>query len=172
MATAIVTLMSVAFLIMGISSMAQGSFKSVTVLSDAWTQMEDISEEQSRTRIEVIETSHSPPTVDVTVKNAGSKSLEDFSAWDVLSEYYDAGGVYYTTSLTYTTAASPGDDEWTVTGIYLDASGSVAEVFQPNVFNPEEEMVVRLKLSPAARTSSQNLLVIGTPNGVSVSTMY
>lgn len=172
MATAIVTLISVAFLIMGISSMAQGSFKSVTVLSDAWTEMEDVSEEHSRTKITVLTTGHSPPTVDVTVKNAGSKSLENFSAWDVLSEYYDTGGTYYTTSLTYTTAASPGNDEWTVAGIFLDASGSVAEVFQPNVFDPEEEMVVRLKLSPAARTSSQNLLVIATPNGVSVSTMY
>ncbi len=172
MATAIVTLISVAFLVIGVGTLAQGSFKSVTLMTDAWSSLEDTSGEISHTKIEVLSTAHSAPTVDVTVKNSGLEPLRDFASWDLLVQYYNSVGTYYAKSLTYTTAAAPGNDEWTVTGIYLDASASVAEVFQPSVLDPEEEAVIRLKLSPAARTSPQNLLVIGTPNGVSVSTMY
>ena len=172
MQTAIAAALGIAFLLSGLGVLAQSGFTSINVLTEAWDSMEERSSEIADTRIEVLSSSHSAPNVDVTLKNSGLFSLGNFDEWDVLVQYYEAGGTYHADRLTYTTAAAPAGDQWTVTGIYSDASALTTEAFQPNIFNPDEEMIIRLNLSPSARSSPENQAAIATPNGVTVSTLF
>lgn len=61
---------------------------------------------------------------------------------------------------------------WTVEGIYLDAGGSVVEVFEPGIFNPDEEMVIQVKIDPAVGGGTTNMVTLSTPNGVSASAAF
>ena len=172
MANAITTLLTVAVVLVAVALIGQSSFKSMDTLSTAWKEMEVRTGQIARTNIQVLSTSYTAPQVDITVKNTGLVALKDFSAWDVVVLYYEADGTYHPRWLPYTATNPPGDNQWTVVGIYVDAATSTAEVFQPNILDPEEEMVIRLRLSPAAASNGQNLAIIATPNGVSVSTMF
>ncbi len=171
MASAIVTLITVAVVLAGVALMSQSTFTSMKQLSDAWKQMEVTSGEITRTALEVVSTNHAPPQVDVTLRNAGQTSLLDFELWDVIAQYYENNGTYHVVHLTYTSSPVPGDNQWTVEGIYIDAGASTPEVFQPNILDPSEEIVVRMKLAPGARSPGQNLAVVSAPNGVSALTM-
>ncbi|MBI4294924.1 MAG: hypothetical protein HY669_02010 [Chloroflexi bacterium] len=172
MANLIVTLISVAVILAGVSSMAQGSFRSMDGLSDAWRQMEVRAGSIARTELEVVSTYHSGSRVDVTLKNSGQTSLQDFDAWDVVAEYYENSGTYHQLWVAYTTESLPGDNQWTVTGIYLNDAGSQPEVFQPDIFDPGERLVIRMRLVPPPKNGADHHAVIGTANGVSVSTIF
>lgn len=172
MANLIVTLMSIAVILSGVSLTAQGSFKSMANLSDDWKQMEVRSGDIARTGLEVINTYESSPYAYITIRNSGQTSLANFEAWDVVVQYYDSSNNYHQLWLPYTTSLPPGNNQWTVAGIYVDASRGIPEVFQPNMFDPGEQMIIRIRLSPAAKQSAHNLVVIGTPNGVTASTMF
>ena len=168
MSNAIVTVIMTALLLAGVSILAQGSFTAVGNVSDSWKQMETRSAALSRTDLGVVSTSYATPTLDVTVKNTGGEALRDFGQWDVVVQYYETDGTYHTTYLPYTTGTVD-TNEWQKVGIYLDASASTAEAYQPDIFDPTEELVLRLSVTPVADESANNLVVIGTPNGVTVS---
>ena len=163
----------VAVLLIGAGVLVQGAIKWMTQTSDAWTDREARSSEIVRTNISVLSTDKSTsPYVDITLKNVGQTPVRDFTAWDVIVEYYEADNTYHQVWMPYTTSAPPGSNKWTVTGLYLDAGTSTVEKFQPNILDPEEEMVIRVELSPVAGVSSNNRVVISTPNGVSVSSAF
>lgn len=172
MSNAIVALISVALILSSVALTAQGSFKSVSILSDSWVQMEKRTKDISRTNIEVTNTQRTGGQVDVTIRNSGQTSLRDFSNWDVIMQYYDNSGIYYEKWIPYTSNPVPGNNQWTVVGIYTDAGASTAEVYQPDIFDPSEYMKLRVILSPAPKSSSTKLVVIGTVNGVSVSSNF
>ena len=172
MGTAIATLISFALVILAMGIIAQGTFKSAVDLWDAWSHMEVLSGDIARTQVRAVSVTHSPPLIDLTLENSGQQSLLDLSQWDVVLQYYEPDGTYHQVWLPYTSSASPADNQWTVTGIYLDAETSKSEVYQPNVFDPGEEMVIRVKISPAATDTPGNMIVVGTANGVSVSLLF
>jgi hypothetical protein len=171
MSNAIVTVIMTALMLAGVSILADGSFTAVGNVSESWKDMEVRSSALSRTNLSVLDLSYATPTLDVTVANIGGESLRDFGKWDVVAQYYETDGTYNTTYLTFTTAAL-GNNEWQKQGIYLDASASTAEAHQPEILDPGEELVVRLTLDPAADTAANNLIVIGTPNGITVSAPF
>ena len=163
------TLFMAVLLLVGVAVIAQSALSALGNLSDAWKQMEARSSEISRTEFASVSTSHNPPNVDVTVSNTGKLPLHSFADWDVVAEYYETDGTYHQVWLPYTTAAVPGENQWTVTGVYLDAGASIPEVFQPGILDPGEEMVIRVNMTPAADTAVTNQVIIGTPNGISLS---
>lgn len=171
MANAVVTLMLVALMLTGVAVMARGSFTSVDLLAEAWSRMEARSGDIARTELEVVSTSRNAQMVDVVLRNAGQTGLRDFEEWDVIIQYYQASGTYYQVWLPYAESDPPGNNQWTVEGIYVDAAAAEAERFQPGIVDPDEEVKVRIKLSPAARTEA-NQAIIGTANGVSISTLF
>ncbi|MBF8266818.1 MAG: hypothetical protein HW388_326 [Dehalococcoidia bacterium] len=171
MANAVVALLLVAFTLFGVTLMAQGSFVAMNQVSDGWKQMEERSVERAHTEMEVLDTGGTPFLEEVTLRNSGSTPLRDFEKWDVIVQYYQSDGTYHQRWLSYTEASPPGDNQWTIAGIYVDAGASQAEIFQPGILDSAEEMVIQLKLSPAAR-SSGNQVIIGTPNGISVVTSF
>lgn len=151
--------------------MAQSSFRSMDVLSDAWTQMEVRSGDIARTEIEIVSHSHGTGRVDVTIRNTGKILLRDFEQWDVIMQYYESNGTYHQVWLPYTASYPPGNNQWAVKGIYIDANGTSSEVFQPDILDPTEYVVIRIIVSPAYKNDGQNRVTIGTPNGVTVSSM-
>ena len=54
----------------------------------------------------------------------------------------------------------------------MNATTEEAEVYEPNVFNPGEEMVLRLNVSPAIPGDTDNLVTIATANGVTLAAPF
>ena len=97
--------------------------------------------------------------------------MNQFDRWDVTVQYRGTDDGYYIKRLAYT-AGAPGDDQWTVTGIFLNAATADPEVFEPSILNPEEEAVLQLKLNPGVKAGSTNLVTIVAPNGVSIPIIF
>ena len=169
MSNAIVTVIMVALMLSGVSLLASTSLTAVGNISESWKDMEVRSGALTRTDIRAISTSYTTPILEVTVENTGREALRNFAKWDVLVQYYETDGTYHTKYLAYTTASPVADNTWGTAGIYIDASAAKEEAFQPNILDPSEEVVIRLKVSPSANGAANNLVVIGTPNGVTVS---
>ena len=105
------------------------------------------------------------------MRNTGSTKLSDFAEWDVIVEYYQDSGDMVMAWLPYTTGAL-NDNQWQVAGIYMDAASLSSEVFEPNILDPGEEMVVRLKVQPSVGLTTTNRISLGTANGVTASTIF
>ena len=110
-------------------------------------------------------------TVDITISNIGDVPLSRFEDWNVIFELRDPGSLNFA-YLTYTENASPGSNEWTVSGIYRNASTLLAEVVDPNILNPGEEMVIRANPSPSVVAGYYDRATFSTPNGVTVKVIF
>ena len=163
---AVVVLICIALIVFGGMTMAQGFLSST---DSAALSMEDITVtkgETMRTEISLIDARRiGADLVEVTLGNTGQLKLASFSKWDVIIQYYDVDHAYYTKWLRYT-EGTPSDNEWHQTGIYLDAGDETAEVFEPGILNPEEEMKIEVKLDPPPRAGTAVDTIISTPNGV------
>ena len=95
--------------------------------------------------------------------------MRDFAHWDVVLQYSDATGSYFIEWLPFSSAATPGDNEWVVDAIYLDEQVPTPEVFNPGILDPGEEIVVLAKVNPSVGSGTNNLATVSTPNGVAVS---
>lgn len=169
MSNAIVTVIMTALMLAGVSILAEGSFSAVDHVSEAWKGMEARSAVITGTDLSIIGVSYATPTLDVTLANTGEETLGDFAKWDVLVRYYETNGTLHDTYLNYTSASPADDNQWQKYGIYLDASTNTPETFQPGLLNPSEQLVLRLKLAPAADSNANNVVIVGTPNGITVS---
>ena len=172
MSTAIVTVMMTALLLAGMGVVAQASITALWRITDAWNDMEDRTSAMARTEVDAVSTSYATPTIDVTVLNAGSVPLRDYAKWDVLVQYYETDGTYRSTWLPYTTATPVGDNQWVVVGLYKDAAATQAESHQPNILDPGEHLVIRIGVSPAADSTANNRVVVGTPNAATSSAAF
>ena len=110
-------------------------------------------------------------TIDITISNIGDEPLSKFEDWDVIFELQDSSSLNFA-YLAYTESASPAANEWTVSGVYIDASALTAEVVDPNVLNPGEEMIIRANPSPSVVAGYYDRATISTPNGVTVKVVF
>ena len=103
--------------------------------------------------------------VDVVVANRGRlKYAEpDLDKWEVVVRYEDAGGTPHIEYMNYADALATGS--WTVQQIYLDEPTATVEVIEPDILNPNEEMVIRMRLSNTPGSASLNLVTISPPEG-------
>ena len=126
--------------------------------------------ERTRTELSSVEasTKATGDTVEVILGNVGSTKLADFDQWDVILQYTDTGSVYRTRWYAY----GAGDNTWTVSGIYLDASASTAEVIDPDILNPGEEIVIWVSVDPSVKLSTTNYATVATPNGITATTVF
>ncbi|MCH8310524.1 MAG: hypothetical protein IIB17_08525 [Chloroflexi bacterium] len=76
------------------------------------------------------------------------------------------------TYLTYVTSTPLAGNEWTVQGLYLDASTLIPEITDPGVFNPGEEMVVLANPFPVVTKNTYHRMRFTTPNGYSASVIF
>lgn len=172
MSNAIVTLFVVALMLTAVLSWSQASVGSMDSAAESWKQMVETAREVSRTDIDVIDAQYQEPFVEVLVRNCGEVHLAQFSKWDVMVNYYDAGGGYHISSLSYTEDSDPGDDQWAVVTIYSDDSLSQEEVFEPGILNPGEVMLMKLNLQPKPGLGTTNWVIVGSNNGVVASAQF
>ena len=107
----------------------------------------------------------------VTIENVGDAKLAYFDEWDVILRYETAAGVH---TDWYPYAASAGQlftsscpvgkgSQWT---------SDIDDSFEPDILSPGEEMVVQVLTSPLVSSPSTNTLTIGTPTGITASTVF
>jgi len=109
--------------------------------------------------------SSSGTDVDVVLVNRGrlKYAAPDLGKWEVVVRYEDAGGTSYVEYMDYADALATGS--WTVQQIYLDESTATVEVIEPDILNPNEEMVIRMRLSNAPGSLTVNLVTVSPPEG-------
>ncbi|MFC1942568.1 hypothetical protein ACFLWU_05055 [Chloroflexota bacterium] len=172
METIVIVLVSIALIVFGVMTMAQGF---MTSTDSAAMSLEDITVtkgEIMRTDISLIDARKvGVGLVEVTLENTGQMKLAAFNKWDVIIEYYDTDQDYYTKWLQYTTD-TPVNNEWQKVGVYLDASDNTSEVFDPGILNPGEEIVIEAKLNPPPRDGTAVNTIVATPNGIQQSLSF
>jgi len=169
MENALVTIVCIALLLVAGLAMVHSTLSSVDTVSTTLKEAELRYGEMSRTEIALGDTAVISPDntlIDVTVFNQGQEPIHDFGKWDIVLEYYDAGADYYVVRATYTTTDPPDlDNHWT-------NQTPIPATFEPEVLNPGEEMMVRIKLAPALGGGTDFLVVMATPNGVATSRTF
>ena len=173
METAIVSVICIALIVIGGMTMSQGFLTSVDTTSAALEELGVRDEEIMRTELSPVSanTTITGNILYVTLENSGQTKLADFNKWDVIVQYYDGGATYHTKWLPYTDG-TPGNNEWTKEGIYLNTENETAEVFEPAILNPREKIKIEAKLNPAVGEDTDNLVVISTPNGIPASVSF
>ena len=169
METAVVSLICIALVVFGGMTMSQGFITSVDAST---TGLEEIGQrDETIMRTELSSVSASQPasnTLEVILGNTGQTKLADFDKWDVIVQYYDGTGTYHSKWLPYT-EGTLGDNEWEMVWIWLDGE---AEVFEPNVLSPEEQIKIRAQLNPSVGAGTTNMVVVATPGGITASTYF
>jgi hypothetical protein len=173
METAIVAVVCIALVVFGALTMLQTSLSSIDLVNEAWREREETMQQIARTNISTVSANvtDNGTIVQVTIRNEGQIQLKDFDAWDVIVQYRRDTGELLIRRLLYV-KGEPGSNQWTVRGIYLNAAVGRREMFEPGIFNPDEEMVIRMRLDPAVGVGTTNRATIATPNGVSTSATF
>ena len=169
METAIISIICIALVVFGGMTMSQGFMTSVDTST---TGLEEIGQrDEAIMRTELTPVSAEQPSADileVILENSGQTRLADFDKWDVIVQYYDGTGTYHVEWLPYTEETLD-DNEWEVAWIQLDGG---AEIFEPNILNPGEQIMIRAQLNPSVGSGTTNMVVISTPGGVTASTYF
>ncbi len=172
METVIVSLLCIALMVFGGMTMSQGFLTSVDSSTTSWEAMGERDEAIMRTVLGTVNaTQPSAAILEVTLDNKGQTKLGDFSEWDVIVQYHDAGGGYNAKWLPYTEGVLS-DNTWTVKGIYVDAQTGTPEAVERDIFNPGEEMVIRAQLNPHVAGETTNLVVISCASGITAQTTF
>jgi hypothetical protein len=166
METALISIVSIALIIVSTVTMMMGLFQSTTGLAHSWQQMEQQAGSIKLTEINVVPPeNYNGGLIDLTVLNVGQSNLDDFPGWDVIAQY-EGGSLSY---IAYSESYPPGNNEWAVNGISITGNGP--ESFDPNILNPGEEMNMVINLHPEIDEGETARITVTTPNGVT-STCY
>jgi hypothetical protein len=169
METVIVSIICIALVMFGGMAMSQGFMTSVDASAAGMAEVGQRDETIIRTELSAVSTSlPSLDTLEVILENSGQVKLANFDKWDVIVQYYDGTGGYHTEWLPYTEAALQ-DNQWELVWIRLNGA---AEVFEPDVLNPKEQMMIRAQLNPAVGTNTTNMAVVATPSGITASAYF
>jgi hypothetical protein len=171
METTITGLIVITVLLLAILTLSYSFLSSQDAILESWREMEQRLGERARTNLSPLGATTDPllgNTVEVTLRNEGSTKLADFDQWDVILQYIDSGFGDHTKWYPF----GAGSNTWGVEGLYLDASEGTEEVFDPDILNPGEEMVIQIWVSPPVGSPTTNLATVATPNGISASTAF
>lgn len=172
MSNAIVALVVIALMMTAALMWSQTAYTSFDSVSQSLKQAAQITQEVSRTDIKIVDAQTQGDYVEVSVLNSGEVHLAQFAKWDVMAQYYDGGGDYHISELSYTGNPIPGEGQWNIVNIYTDESMGQSEVFEPGILNPGEVMLMRLNLSPLPGAGTTNLVTVSSANGVATSVQF
>ena len=170
---AITFLLSMMIILLSFFTLGRQMIVSYGNISDSWTTLRKFSTEQANTRLtgpiglSVSATS----TVEIILVNEGSVTIGRFADWNVIFEVQKASG-FEVLYLTYTESASPGANEWTDKGIYMNASTLKAEIIDIGTLNPNEELIVLANPSPSVVATKYNRATFVTPNGITTKVIF
>ena len=175
MANVIVSVFVIALIIGGVTLLTSASLSSADRTLLAWNVMVQRNGDREKTELtlltaDILATS---TNIDISIRNTGQRALRDFPKWDVIIQYY-ASSSNQGLNIAWLphTTTTPSSGQWTVSGLYLNASTTQSEVYDPDVFNSQEEMILRLNISPAIPANTDNLVTIGAPNGVTMAAPF
>jgi hypothetical protein len=150
-------------------TMSQGFMTTVDASATGLGQIGERDETIMRTGLKTLSASLvTADTLEVIVENCGQVKLADFDKWDIIIQYYDDSGSYRVVWLPYS-ASAPVENEWGITWIRLSGA---PEIFEPNVLNPGEYMMMTARLSPAVGANTTNMVVAATPSGIAASAYF
>ncbi len=174
METALASILLITVLLFGVMSISDTYFVVQDKILMATQERDARNEARARTALSVVgvETQSAGTIIEITLRNGGTTKLADFDQWDVVLQYYTAAGVYVTDWFPYVAGPVPGDNQWTVADIYTNAAEAIPEVYEPGILNPAEELVIRIKVSPAVGADTTNLATIAVANGVSLPAIF
>jgi hypothetical protein len=171
METVIVSIICIALVVFGGMTMSQGFMTSVDASTTGLSEMGERTETIMRTELTPISTNITlgagPDPLEVVLENTGQAKMADFEKWDVIVQYTDDDGDYQVAWLPYT--AGGGTNKWDVAWIKLDGQ---VEVFEPNVLNPGEQLMIKAWLDPSVGVNTTNMVLISTPSGITSSTFF
>jgi hypothetical protein len=160
MESVLVSLVSMAMVILSTVIMTVSTFHSASKIADAWRTMEQISSGVARTEISAV-----PPAayqggpLESVVENNGHTNMSDFASWDVIVQYQSGSSRYLAYSL-----YPPAEDQWAIKEIYI--AGGQPEVFDLGILDPAELMTVSLNLATEIAAGEMAKVTISTSNGV------
>ena len=161
METIIVSVVSMALIIISTLVVTVSTFQSANKMADAWKSMEERSSVVRQTIIRVsTPDSYQGGLINLTVKNEGNANLGDLPRWDAIIQH-QSGNAYY---LEYSDTYPPGPGEWAVEGIFITVG--TPEVFDLNILNPGEQMTVAINPSQELGIGETARVMLSTPNGV------
>lgn len=165
MATAVVSLMAF-IIVLGAAFTALGDLVGLSVTSSeslrsSWREAERVVDSS----IIPISASVAGTDVDIVIGNRGRlKYAEpDLEDWEVVIRYDDGGGTSRIEYLEYASTLATGN--WTVQQIYLEQSTLTAEIYEPDILNFDEEMVIRARLANTPGTPTVNQVTVSPPEG-------
>jgi hypothetical protein len=168
METAIVGLIVIGLLILVVGGVAFNALTAQATLADASRAMQERAGERARTNLAPVNATASGAgdLVFVTLKNSGTQKLADYEKWDVVLQYSDGA-----TNQIKWYPYGAGANRWAAQ-IYQSVTPLTAEVFEPGIFNPGEEMLITVNVTPNVGASTLNLAKISTPNGITASMVF
>lgn len=170
MESLIAVIVVVTLILIGGLTVFQIALSTQDEIMNSWQEMEERVDDQARTVLTPITatTKSAGSIVEVTLRNDGSTKLADFDRWDVILQYYTDTPTYETDWYPYV-EGSLGINQWTNSGIYINANTAVSEVFEPGILNPGEEIVLQIQIMPTIGMTTTNWLSISTDNGIRTS---
>ncbi len=170
MATAVVTVICIAIIVMGGVILTQGV---LTSADTAALSVRDITVREgklTRTSLEAVGAAELdwPGLLRVTVRNGGQTKLADFERWDFIVDYVDSGGTRHSRRLPY----AEGDlaaNQWQKARIGLEGP---VEFFEPSILNPQEELVILARLDPPPGDSTSGEVTVAAGNGAGCSISF
>ena len=158
-----VSIVCLAVLLLGMGTLALGSFNGVDAMVNAMKQEESQASSIRQTSISTVSsTTYSAGAMaDLYLENTGQESLYNYSKWDIIVRYESGDSQW----LPYG-SSTPG---WSVKSIEIDGR---AEVFNPNIWDPEETLILTLRLQPAVTDNSTNVATVATSNGVKAEVVF
>ncbi|OGO20794.1 MAG: hypothetical protein A2Z15_02025 [Chloroflexi bacterium RBG_16_50_11] len=172
METALISIICIALVIFGGMTMSQGFMTSVDASSTGLSEIGQRTETIMRTELTPISTNISlvsgPDPLEIVLENTGQTKIADFDKWDVIVQYWDSSGNYTVKWLPYS-ASGGGTNVWGVNWIRLDGQ---AEIFEPDVLNPGEQIMIKTWLDASVGAGTTNMVVVSTPSGVTSSTYF
>lgn len=170
MATIVVCIICIALIMLGGMTLSQGILTSADTAALSFDKMITREGDLMRTSVTALRAEYLSwsDLLRVTVDNSGQYKLGDFDKWDLIVRYEDGVGSGYSEWLPYN-EGTPGDNEWQKAGIYL---GGQPEFFEPDLLNPQEELIILAKLNPLPGDNTTANLTLTTNNGISDSISF
>lgn len=170
MATAVVSIICIALIVLGGMTMSQGFLTSADTTAFSAEMISAREGEIMRTDVDTVRAAYLSwgDLLRVTVANSGQTKLANFNKWDAIVNYYDGAGVYHTEWLPYTEGELE-DNQWQKARIGLNGP---TEYFEPGILNPGEELVILARLNPPPADGTTVAVAIATPNGIDDATSF
>ena len=166
METVISTLIVAALIILAVVGLSQTSLSAQSTIAQSTGQMQERAGDRARTSLTAVSAQTTPlgDAVQITLKNTGSTKLATFNEWDVILQYSDG-----TSNHAQWYSFGSGVNQWSE---QLYQVVPTPEAIDPGIFDPGEEMVVTVNVSPAVGIGTTNVAVVSAPNGITASAIF